>query len=189
VQSLPDFKPLAARINAFYNATFYESDNISPSYRRAIVISKRGRDLSAISQRYGESRGDSARAALRLGLTQLFLSTLQLEQQKELRVLTQRNLDLEQHTRNLEEIIKARDEHIANLEQHAHNLEEIIKARDEHIANLEQHAHNLEEIIKSRDEHIANLEALLRAREEELSTYKKTIFYKIYARMKRLREG
>jgi len=186
VQSLPDFKPLAARINAFYNATFYESDNVSPSYRKAIVISKRGRDLTAISRRYGEGQSDPARTALKLGLTQLFLSTLQLEQQKELHVLVQHNL-------NLERTIQARDEQIIDLRQHAHNLENLVKEkewqlervtkdRDEQVRSLRQHARNLEGIIKSRDEHIANLE-------QELSSYKQTIFYKIYARMKRLKEG
>jgi len=117
-------------------------------------MSKKGRDLAAISRRYGERQSDPARAALKLGLADLFVSIISLEQQKELRALTQRNLD---------------------LEQHAHNLEEIIRARDEHIANLEQHARNLEK--------------LLQARQEELSAYKQTIFYRICARMKRLKEG
>jgi len=54
-------------------------------------------------------------------------------------------------------------------------LERVTKDRDEQVRSLRQHAHNLEEII--------------RAREEELSAYKQTIFYKIYGRMKRLKGG
>ena len=142
-------------------------------------MSKKGRDLAAISRRYGERQSDPARAALKLGLTQLFLSTLQLEQQKELHALVQHNL-------NLERTIQARDEQIIDLRQHAHNLETIIKekewelervitARDEQVRGLQQHARNLEELPRSR--------------EEELSAYKQTIFYKIYGRMKRLKGG
>ena len=51
--------------------------------------------------------------------------------------------------------------HIASLEQHARNLQAVIQARDEHIAGLQQHARNLEEIR-------ANLEAELAAYQQTI---------------------
>lgn len=73
-----------------------------------------------------------------------------------------------------ERVLRTREgQLIAGLEQHARNLEGILKERDRHI-------HNLEELITGKDEHIRNLEALLRVREDELSRYKQTIFFKLY---------
>lgn len=78
------------------------------------------------------------------------------------------------------QLIADLEQHARNLEQHARNLEGILKGRDRHI-------HNLEEMIRGKDEHIHNLEALLRAKEEELqanqdelSRYKRTVFFKLY---------
>jgi glycosyltransferase involved in cell wall biosynthesis len=80
-----------------------------------------------------------------------------------------------------ERVLRTREgQLIAGLEQHARNLESILKERDRHI-------HNLEEMIREREKHIRNLEALLRSREEELqanqdelSRYKRTIFFNLY---------
>ncbi len=73
-----------------------------------------------------------------------------------------------------ERVLRTREgQLIADLEQHARNLESILEGQDRHI-------HNLEEMVSEKDEHIRNLEALLRVREDELSRYKRTIFFNLY---------
>jgi len=84
----------------------------------------------------------------------------------------------EQRVQEAERALRAQQAgHIAGLEQHARNLEAVIQARDEHIAGLQQHARNLEEIRHDLGQHIANLEA-------ERAAYQQTIFYKLYARLR-----
>ncbi|MFQ5815793.1 MAG: hypothetical protein ACE5G7_04775, partial [Candidatus Hydrothermarchaeaceae archaeon] len=214
VQSLPDPAPLMTRFNAFYNSTFYEGDNISPSYRKVVVVSRGGGDVEAVCREYAQVKSDVASSALKLGLANLLISTIGLEQQKELRALAEHNLNLErtvqardeqirslqQHAHNLETMIKEKDFEITDLkrhlervteakEDHIRDLEGVINARDERIADLEQHARNLEEIKEENSRHIANLEALLKAREDELSEYKRTLFFRLYSALEHFRKG
>ena len=214
VQSLPDPGPLMTRLNVFYNSTFYESDNVSPSYRKVVVISKGGGDVEALCREYAQVKGDVASSALKLGLANLLISTIGLEQQKDLRALAEHNFNLErtvqardeqirslqQHAHNLETMIKEKDFEITDLkrhlervveakEEHIRNLEGVIKARDERIAELEQHARNLEKIREENSKRLANLEALLKAGEDELSKYKRTLFFRLYSALEHLRKG
>lgn len=206
VQSLPDPGPLMTRLNAFYNSTFYEGDNISPSYRKVVVISKGGGDVEALCRQYARGKGDAASSALKLGLANLFISTIGLEQQKGLRALAEHNFNLEQtvqardeqirslqqHAHNLETTIKEKDFQVIDLkrhlervtkarDEHIRNLEGVIKARDERIADLEQHARNLEKIREENSRHIADLEA-------ELSEYKRTLFFRLYSALEHFRK-
>lgn len=200
VQSLPDPGPLMTKLNAFYNSTFYEGDNISPSYREVVVISKSGRDLGTVCRKYTQVKSDVASSALKLGLANLLISTIGLEQQKESHALAEHNF-------NLERTVQARDEQIRSLQQHAHNLETMIREKGFEITDLkrhlervteakEGHIRNLDGVIKARDERIAdleqharNLEKILKAREDELSEYKRTLFFRLYSALERFGRG
>jgi len=68
------------------------------------------------------------------------------------------------------------------LYDHIAALERVLRTREgQLIANLEQHNRNLEQ-------HARNLEAHLRTREDELSRYKQTIFFKLYNLLARSEE-
>jgi glycosyltransferase involved in cell wall biosynthesis len=82
------------------------------------------------------------------------------------------------HIKNLETLIKDKDNHIGNLE----TLETLIKDKDNHIGNLETlikdkdiYIRNLQDVIKGKDQYITSGVPQLKQREQHINSLESTI--------------
>lgn len=64
------------------------------------------------------------------------------------------------------------EEHRKGLLQHAHNLEEMLRRKDENIADFIQHLGNLEHLLQEKETHLANLQHLFQEKESDLSQHR-----------------
>jgi len=95
IRSLPNPRAVEAKVNAFYNAHFYESDNAPPGYRKVIIISKRARDMEVISHKCASGARNPMSAAVQGELINLLVNVISLKQQARIEEL-KRALEVEE---------------------------------------------------------------------------------------------
>jgi len=106
IRSLPNSRVVEAKVNAFYNAHFYESDNAPPGYRKVIIISKGAKEVEAMSYKYRGRAGNPVSAAVKAELINLLAVAIGLEQQARIEEL-KRALEMKEGDKAaLQEVVK-----------------------------------------------------------------------------------
>jgi hypothetical protein len=122
----PGLADLKRQVSAYYNRTYYRSDNSEPAYRYLLVARREPAPLfdpAGLGSREGETvRLDFSPMAVLMEVTVIDLLK---EAYRSIEVLQGLMGSKDVHAANLSAELTARDERIANLEHHAANLEEI----------------------------------------------------------------
>lgn len=196
VQSLfslsPEMNDAKARLNAIYNANFYNADNQTPAYRIAVIGTSRPledaprRALSGLMASGNENASDA------WNVTTLVATLAQFRLLAEKETYIRRRVDQEDrlldHIRNLEESLKQAQARNESLQGHAANLEGLLKesqtARgktdgflqdtfEKRMKEIGAHADNLKAMLDERDERIKNLDRHVENLEQMLAEQQK----------------
>lgn len=174
----PSLADLKRQVSAYYNRTYYRSDNSEPAYRYLLVARREPApafDPSGLGPRDGETvRLDFFPMAVLMEVTVIDLLK---EAYRSIEVLQGQMGSKDVHAANLAAELTARDEQIAGLQRHAANLEEIRVDAAARLFSLDARLHEqikysdlLESSLKENREQIEVSRAALEAMSREAAS-------------------
>ncbi len=140
---------LSPRINSFYNSSYYDDDNMEPSYRHLLLACRGSFSEGVINKIRGLAANKAEVRDLDLSWVTLLITLFGYKDIRkawdaEKSVFRDMLSERDKHIRSLKDTLKKRDEHIKNLKETVETKDERIEIELQKILDLQNKLNSLE---------------------------------------------